>query len=1066
MTETESAPRDLGQQIASGAAWVVAARLAVRSIGLVSTLILARLLVPADFGLIALATLIAASVELLSAFNFDVWLIRYPNPTRDHYNTVWTLSVIRGVITAFILLPLAYPASLFFDEPRLVEVLQALAGGSVLLGLQNVGVINFRKHLQFDKEFLLLAISKFGAFLVTVSVAYIYRSYWALVTGIISGYALNFALSYLMHSYRPNFCLTHGREIFNFSKWLMLSNLLGFVYVRADTLIVGKLLNAQTLGLYTVAYEISTLATSELVAPIRQVLLPGYSKISNDLARMKTAFIDGLGIILLIGMPCSLGTGLVAEPLVRVLLGDKWLETIPLVQILVLYGLSSVAMANLSPLLLSLGRTRLISRLYGLGVLILLPGFLWANLHAGISGGAWALGICNSLLFLISLMATLRVLKLSVKPLIKGIWRIVIASMSMLLIVLAAQQTLMQNLAPIIQLFCYALLGCLAYIASLLLLWRLCHYPDGAEKIVIEYINKKLRLNRLFLSIKNRPFNVADGNESKNCTTGVKQQPMNANQTSVNGLSVIPATLITFIERRPFLHLCARVSLLLLAYILFERFVSQITHLSESAYQQPWLLWILLKNLEIFKLVFVIFLSVFLIRYGNLVASWQVMPSSQLIRGFIVFLASIMAWAFVCQGYNFYFGQTYLMDRLSIFILVPLLWWRPVFIYPFIVLCYLFMWQWVTPAIGGSILAHKLQVIKILNLFAAGWALQGMVGRRRCDDLFFLAGCLLVGAYWEAALAKIELDWLSYGHLSHALLAAYAHGWLAILDPSVVIEYAHWLDAIDLPMQVFVLLIEAGCLLFFLHRNFAVFLLLCLSLFHLGVFAMYGFLFWPWILLNLALITILLKTGSNTDYLIFDSNHLIVSVLLIGFASHWASPWPLGWFDTRLSYTTKYTAIGKSGKQYPLSPRFFEPYGDVFTLSSFSYLIKEHKFLAGPYGVSFNREVADKLIEPLSTDQVLTLEKELGDNRYNAARANSHYAFLRRYINNWNQTQDKVFSLKGLGPPAQFWFMSDQPLFAGNEPIRQVIITEVTQQFDNESLRTIRRQTVALLDIP
>ncbi len=492
MARDSGGPAGLGLLMVKGAAWVIGSRMTIRLLGLVSTVILARLLVPADFGIVAMASLLVASIELLSSFNFELWIVRHPQPGPYHYNTAWTLSLMRGLITCAALYLLAEPASIFFQEPRLEAVVIALAAQAALDGLHNIGIVDFQKHLRFEKEFVILAGSKLGAFLLTIGSAFFLRSYWALVIGIVSGTVIKMLMSYWMHPYRPSLSLRFWREIFAFGKWLMFGNLLGFLYRRSDTIILGRLMNSQSLGLYAVAHEISNLATSELVAPIRKVMLPGYAKLGENLEQLRASFLDGLGVILLIGFPVAAGIGLVAEPLVWVLLGENWIEAIPLIRILAIYGLASVAMANQVPLFIALGRTRLLAILTGLGVVMLVPCFIWASSSYGLVGGAWALSLVNIVLFAVSLSVTLAILRCPLMNAVVQIWRTLVATLAMAVAVVATLSLMpategWANLAP---LAASVGSGALVYSATLLTLWYFFGKHQGPERRVLEFIKR------------------------------------------------------------------------------------------------------------------------------------------------------------------------------------------------------------------------------------------------------------------------------------------------------------------------------------------------------------------------------------------------------------------------------------------------------------------------------------------------------------------------------------------------------------------------------------------------
>src|SRR5687767_1543898 len=134
-------------KMTTGIAWMVTARLADRGIGLISTLILARLLVPDDFGLVAMATAIGGILDLLGAFSFDLALIQKKDAGKNHYDTVWTFTVLFGLVCAIALVGLAIPAAIFYREPRLEAVMYALAVLYLVGGFSNVGVVDFRKEL-------------------------------------------------------------------------------------------------------------------------------------------------------------------------------------------------------------------------------------------------------------------------------------------------------------------------------------------------------------------------------------------------------------------------------------------------------------------------------------------------------------------------------------------------------------------------------------------------------------------------------------------------------------------------------------------------------------------------------------------------------------------------------------------------------------------------------------------------------------------------------------------------------------------------------------------------------
>ncbi|MGH6902269.1 MAG: lipopolysaccharide biosynthesis protein [Geminicoccaceae bacterium] len=492
---SSAVPLDLGRRMAKGAAWMIALRIAVRGVGVVSMIILARLLVPADFGLVAIATALAGALAAMSEFGFQVALIQNQAADRRLYDTAWTLGLIRGFVVAGALAIAAGPLAVMFSDPRLEPILLLLAGSAIVLAFENIGVVDFRKDLHFQREFLYRALSKVASFAITVPLAIILRNYWALVVGIVAGQLAGVLLSYTMCAYRPRLSLSDWRELLRFSKWLLLSNMLFFAYHRVDTFVIGRFAGAQPLGFYRLAYEIASLPTSEMVAPIRAAILPGYAKLAIDRERLRAGFAATFGTIVIVAIPVAVGLGLTADPLVRLLLGERWLDAIPLLEVLCIAGVINVCTANTWPVFLALGRPWITTALMALGVVLLVPLLLWSVPVAGAMGAAWALVAVAGVVLAGNLLATLRLLRLSGVQLLAQTWRTVVAvvAMSGAIVVVEALSPQPERLFDTaLLLACSVVTGAAAYLVSLWVLWRLTGLKVGPEQTAIWILRKSL----------------------------------------------------------------------------------------------------------------------------------------------------------------------------------------------------------------------------------------------------------------------------------------------------------------------------------------------------------------------------------------------------------------------------------------------------------------------------------------------------------------------------------------------------------------------------------------------
>ena len=331
--------------------------------------------------------------------------------------------------------------------------------------------------------------------------------------------------------------------------------------------------------------------------------------------------------------------------------------------------------------------------------------------------------------------------------------------------------------------------------------------------------------------------------------------------------------------RFPSLQFCIRTVVLLATFLAVDRFMLRVIHLPTESYEQPFLFLEVLKRLGAIGIGAIGAVAFLLSRYGTLLSKWDAFDHSRELRWFIVFLAALMAWPFATLDYNYYFDQGYYVDRILIAVLFALIYFRPIFVFPFLILVFAMMWQLDHPGISEFfIFPHKLQVLHVLNLFGAVFLLHAFTGNRRTDGFYFFTCCLVAAGYWQPALWKFKIDWLTYGHLNFMPLAAHAHGWLAFLPASTVVDLANFVATFDRPLQIFTIAIEAGCLLFLINRHVSIALLISLIAFHLGVFAFYGYLFWTWILLDIALVVVLIRDLGARQIPIYGRGPLLISI--------------------------------------------------------------------------------------------------------------------------------------------------------------------------------------------
>ena len=487
---------NLRRSMAQGAFWMVLAKALERGLGLVSTIVLARILVPADFGLVAMATSLIAFLELLTYFGLDIALLRDRETTPAHYDAVWSLNVICGGLIALAMLLLSVPAAHFYREPRVTLVICALAAGAFITGFENVGVVNFRKEMRFDREFRYVFYRRLITFASTVSLAVILHSYWALVAGMLLGRVARVVLSFTLQSYRPRFSLSSLGDLMHFSKWLMLQNFMNFLKTRSSDFVVGRLAGSGALGVFSVAAEISNMPGTELIAPINRAILPAYMNLAKDPPALRREFLSVMAMVALIGIPAVAGFAVCAPFLVLVLLGPKWIQAAALIEILAFYGITQVMQSNAYSAFLALGKPQLFVRITSIHVAMLVILLVVLTRSYGLEGAAWAYVAASALIMPIDFYLITRFMGLRPAAYVARLWRPACAAAVMYVGVRVLGPPLPATAAlPTLE-SARSLVACIAlgvpiYAISVLLLWTVSGRPDAtAERWLLNKIKE------------------------------------------------------------------------------------------------------------------------------------------------------------------------------------------------------------------------------------------------------------------------------------------------------------------------------------------------------------------------------------------------------------------------------------------------------------------------------------------------------------------------------------------------------------------------------------------------
>jgi O-antigen/teichoic acid export membrane protein len=354
--------KNLGERAVKSGIWFLLIRIIERSFGLLRTIILARLLMPKDFGLFGVAMITIGTLQAFSQHGINIALIQKKSKITSYLNTAWTIGIIRGIILGIILIGIAPGVMKFFNTEKTIIYIMYTLGISLIIGnFRNIGMITYRKELDIGKRFIFSFATTMGDVITTIILALLFKNVWSLVGGYGARMVVSVIISYFLHPYRPKLEIDKQKikELLEFGKWIFFSSILIFFITQGDDIFVGRFLGTTLLGFYVLAYHICRLPGNEFIAIIIKVALSFYSKIQNQLKRVKENYITTLQIINFILIPMMVGLIYLSEEFVLLFLGEKWSPIIKLIQVLGVWGIFHSVNQIAIPLFNGLGYPRL-----------------------------------------------------------------------------------------------------------------------------------------------------------------------------------------------------------------------------------------------------------------------------------------------------------------------------------------------------------------------------------------------------------------------------------------------------------------------------------------------------------------------------------------------------------------------------------------------------------------------------------------------------------------------------------------------------------------------------------
>lgn len=356
----------LTSRVQSGVVWNTVSVSSSYLLGLVRSVIMARLLLAEDFGLFGMALTVVAALSALTSIGLDISVIKTKFKSdlelAKHLDTLWTVDLIRRLLIALLMLVIARPAAKFYGEARVYELLLVLSLFPLIQGFQNIGLLMHRKEVNFKQIVWLELLTNLLTAIATIALVLWTRNVWALVLSQLISALIGVALSYLFHPYRPHPRLDKSslRLALDFGKYAFLLGMINYVMSMADNVLVGKLYSAAILGTYVIAYNLAVLPLHGLGMAIVNVTFPAYAEIAGgemaggELKRLERAFVRVFATSSTLLTLTTALLLLLGDEIVVFLYGNKWAAAGTILRILALLVFFKGHAILVSPLIVSM----------------------------------------------------------------------------------------------------------------------------------------------------------------------------------------------------------------------------------------------------------------------------------------------------------------------------------------------------------------------------------------------------------------------------------------------------------------------------------------------------------------------------------------------------------------------------------------------------------------------------------------------------------------------------------------------------------------------------------------
>lgn len=483
---------------ARGGIQSVLGKLSGKVIDFASLLVLAQMLLPEDFGLVAIAMSVVLLTEAVTELPLIQPLLREETVTDDYFDTSFTLGLLRAaVLFAGITLSAASIANLYGDE-RLEALLIALMWAPIARGLISPRMALFVRNYNLGPDMIMNIVGKLGAFSFVVFAASLTKSYWAIAIGTISGPLIMVIVSYCYAPYRPRLSLSRWSKFSDVVGWNSVQQILSAVNFQIDRLLLGGVLSKGAMGQYALSSDLVNVVFQGILWPLNSIRIVQISRAERE-AKTQEAWISILNVSLALVGPFFLGLIIAPDLIVQILLGEDWHGTGPILAAISFTSFPAIMNIALPALAIALYKPKLIAVRAFIDLVVRLPTMCIGIFFFGLWGAIFARGVANIVSALVAFHAAKQLVGVSVLAQLWSLRRTVV-SLGVFSLVFFGLSSLIsvedslgiRRIGSGVFLLLYFVLAIAAQITSSVGLWHLSGRPQsGADEAIWGFFSKR-----------------------------------------------------------------------------------------------------------------------------------------------------------------------------------------------------------------------------------------------------------------------------------------------------------------------------------------------------------------------------------------------------------------------------------------------------------------------------------------------------------------------------------------------------------------------------------------------